>query len=124
MGLQLTLPKEKNTLFYDFVNAYWALENVSYSADYLNFSLQVFPTREARLQNRMKIKSPSLGYGYAVGQVVDSLLYTWTERVPITDVFPSGSIPAGKDAQYTAIYTWIKAYTGLPFEDVLEEEEV
>jgi len=38
----------------------------------------------------------------------------------LTNIFPDGSIPAGKDAQYTAIYNWIKEYTELPFEDVLE----
>lgn len=39
----------------------------------------------------------------------------------IKDIFPDG-IPLDADKQKTAIYNWVKVYTGLPFEDVFEEE--
>ena len=121
MGLQMMLQKEKNPLFFDFVDAYWALDNVSYSTDSITFSLMAYPTRDAKLAIHTALVNPSIGgFGSAEKAYIAPVLYIWTHSTDIADVFPNGIIPAGRDAQYTAIYNWIKEYTQLPFEDVFE----
>lgn len=120
MGLRLALEKDKNKMYFDFPDAYWAIENVIFSYDLIDFSLRAFPSRESKLANNQILSDPTIGFGSG-SKVVNSILYEWHVRIELTDIFPSGAIPAGKDAQYTAIYRWIKAYTDLPFEDVLEE---
>ena len=120
MGLRMDLPKDKNHMYTDFNGAYWAIDNVIYSLGMIDFSLHAYPSREAKLMNNEILDNPSIGYGSG-RDTVDSILYEWHVMMDLTNIFPDGSIPAGKDAQYTAIYNWIKAYTGLPFEDVIEE---
>jgi len=120
MGLQYTLRKDKNSMYYDFIDAYWAISNVVYGVDSISFRLKAYPTRESKLMDLQTLENPSIGYGSG-GVVVDSSIYVWNVNMPITNVFPDGSIPAGKDAQYTAIYNWIKDYTKIPFDDILED---
>lgn len=129
MGLSLTLPKEKNQLYYDFVDAYWALDQVIYTTDLIDFRLVAYPSREAKLKNYTTLENPSLGnnpgegFGSANGAgTVSCDLYTWHVTLPLSAIFTNGTIPTGKDAQYTAIYNWVKAYTKLPFTDVFETE--
>ena len=123
MGLKMTLSKEKNRLYTDFIDAYWAISNVFFTYDTVDFSLFAYPSREAKLMNGSELEDPSIGWGGpTVANTVFSPLYQWHAVYPLTDIFPSGSIPSGRDAQYTAIYNWIKAYTQLPFEDVIETE--
>ena len=121
MGLRMTLPKDKNHMYYDFIDAYWAIENVIYSLGMIDFSLRAFPSREAKLMTNDILPDPSIGYGSAQ-ENVNCILYEWHVFMELTNIFPDGSIPAGKTAQYTAIYNWVKEYTGLPFEDVLEDD--
>ncbi len=121
MGLQMTLPKDKNHLYYEFKDAYWAIDNVIYSLGLIDFSLKCFPNRESKLMNNEILSNPSIGIGSSRLNTVDSSIYEWHVRMDLTEIFPDGSIPAGKDAQYTAIYNWIKEYTELPFVDVFEE---
>ena len=121
MGLQLTLTKEHNKIYADFPNAYWAIEDVMYTTDKIGFRLYAYPSRSAKLLNHNALEDPSIGFGGPTGAgSVDCALYMWNVEMALTQVFPDGAIPAGRDAQYTAIYTWIKEFTGLPFTDVLE----
>lgn len=123
MGLSMTLPKDKNTMYYEFEDAYWAIDQLIYTTDLIDFRLVAYPNREAKLMDYKTLDNPSIGYGSANGAgTVSCGLYTWHVTTALTDVFTDGSIPAGKDAQYTTIYNWIKAYTKLPFQDVFEEE--
>ena len=119
MGLQMTLAKDKNKLYYDFHDAYWAITDLVHGTDSISFLLEAFPSREAKLKDRAPQENASIGYGGG-DIVVRSSLYEWRGIFEITAIFPSGAIPAGKDAQYTAVYNFIKAYTDLPFVDVLE----
>ena len=130
MGLSLDLPKDKNQLYYDYINAYWAIDQVIYTTEIIDFRLVAYPTREAKLRNYSTLENPSISnskgdrFGSANGAgTVSCDLYTWHVALPITEIFSDGVIPAGKDAQYTAIYNWIKEYTQLPFEDVFEDEQ-
>ena len=119
MGLQLTLDKTKNSMYTTFVDAYWAIHDVYYTTDMVTFTLEAYPSREAKLMEGQALEDPSIGFG-AGDSPVYCRLYTWHVLEPISEIFPNGVIPVGKDAQYTAIYNWIKAYTQLPFVDVLE----
>lgn len=123
MGLSMTLPKDKNQMYFEFEDAYWAIDQLLYTTDLIDFRLVAYPTREAKLKNYTTLENPSIGYGTANGAgTVACGLYTWHVSMDLTIIFPDGVIPAGRDAQYTAIYNWIKEYTQLPFEDVFEEE--
>ena len=122
MGLSMLLPKDKNRMYYDFEDAYWAIENVFFSYEQIDFTLTAYPNREAKLKNYSILPNPSIGFGSAVGVGdVGCQLYEWHVRMALTEIFPDGQVPAGKEAQYTAIYNWIKLYTKLPFLDVLED---
>lgn len=120
MGLQLTLDKTKNKMFYTFTDAYWAINDVVYTPELVRFILNAYPNRESKLMDGHDLENPSIGYGSGISPV-NSRLYTWSVIQPIENIFPNGEIPVGKDAQYTVIYNWIKGYTELPFIDVFED---
>lgn len=109
-------------MYFDFIDAYWAINDVVYTVDAIDFRLKAYPNREAKLMDKHILENPSIGYGSG-SSVVSCSLYEWHVTMSITVIFPDGSIPAGRDAQYTAIYNWIKEYTQLPFEDVFEDEQ-
>ena len=118
MGLKLTLEKEKNQMYYDFENAYWAIDEINYTTELLYGKLICYPSREARKKQGEKVNS-SLSVGGSYFPTVECLLYEWEFATKISSVFPNG-IPLSVDEQKTAIYNWVKTYTGLPFVDVLE----
>ena len=119
MGLQLTLDKTKNHMYMTFEDAYWAIDNVVYTTELIDFSLKAYPNRESKLMDRHILENPSIGYGSGKN-TADSSLYEWHVTMNLNEVFTDGSIPAGRDAQYTAIYNWIKEYTQLDWVDVFE----
>ena len=122
MGLKMTLPKDKNHMATEFVDAYWAITQLSYDIVGVHFKLACFPSRDAKLLDGVAVEDPSIG-GFGLCQpIYHPELYSWEPFFRIEDVFPEG-IPLGKDAQFTIIYTFIKTYTGLPFEDVLEGDQ-
>jgi len=121
MGLRMTLPKEKNGLYTDFIDAYWCVRNIAYSTDEVGGELLCFPSREASQMQGLQLDDPYLSVGGPSNDHVYAVIYSWQFLARITDIFPSG-IPLNADMQKTAIYNWIKAYTQMPFEDVFEEE--
>lgn len=122
MGLQMTLPKDKNHINAVFVDAYWSISALSYDIEAVNFTLTCYPSREAKLLAGTPVLKPSIG-GFGKCQTIyRPELYSWAPFFSISQVFKEG-IPLGRDAQLKQIYTFIKEYTGLPFEDVFEEEE-
>lgn len=122
MGLKLTLPKDKNHMGAEFVDAYWAIVGLKYDIEAFTFTLTCFPSREARLLTGTSVEEPSIeGYGECE-PVYHPELYSWSPWFSIAQVFPEG-IPLGRDAQLKQIYTFIKAYTDLPFEDVFESDQ-
>lgn len=121
MGLKLSLKKEDNYLYCDFVDAYWKINGIMYNTTSLSFELACYPTRESSKKDMEIIGSYSLPIGGSDGHSAYSTkIYKWEGITTIADVFPSG-IPLSEDEQKTAIYNWVKKYTGLPFEDVFEE---
>ena len=119
MALQLTLPKECNNLYYEFVDAYWFIDEISYDTQDCYFNLLVFPNREVRLANGKYLPSNPLPIGGVSHNVVRGEIYRWNGMFPIVDIFPNG-IPLDVNQQKTAVYNFIKAYTKLPFGDVYE----
>ena len=119
MALQFTLPKECNNLYYEFVNAYWYIDDISYDTVNCYFNLLVFPNREVRLANGNLLPQNPLPIGGVPYNVVKGDIYKWKGIFPIADIFPTG-IPLDVNQQKTAVYNFIKAYTKLPFEDVYE----
>lgn len=120
MGLKLTLGKENNRLYHTFTDAYWAIDGLNYTTTVIRFTLNCYPSREAKYKHNSQMSESMLSIGSASPLIYFTILYSWDTYVNITDIFPSG-IPLSEDEQKTAIYNWIKSYTGLPFEDVLEE---
>lgn len=119
MALSMTLQKENNHLYHEFVNAYWIVEDVAYNFDHVGFALKCYPSREASKKVNSDIPTPSLPIGGCVLGIYSPCIYSWQAEFKISDVFPNG-IPLGRDAQLTEIYRWVKDYTELPFEDVFE----
>ncbi len=122
MGLKLTLSKENNRLYYDFIDAYWSVDAITYTTKTVSFTLNCYPSREAKYKHNANMGTSTLPVGSASPEVYFTILYSWETYAMITDIFPEG-IPLSEDEQKTAIYEWVKTYTGLPFEDVLEDDE-
>ena len=120
MGLKLTLSKENNPLYYDFVNAYWAITNINYTVNQCIFKLEAFPSRDAKYKTRTPLEGTTLPIGCASSPMFETNLYEWDGTFMISDIFPSG-IPLDANEQKTAVYNFIKSYTSLPFEDVFED---
>lgn len=120
MGLKLTLSKENNRLYYDFIDAYWSVDGINYSTKTVSFTLNCYPSREAKYKHNASMDTPTLPIGSASPEVFYTILYSWETYAMITDIFPEG-IPLSEDEQKSGIYEWVKRYTGLEFEDVLEE---
>lgn len=118
MGLKLTLEKEKNYLYHTFTDAYWSIKEIKYTTSDLYGRLLCYPSRDASHKNGQSI-TEYLSVGGSCLPIIEPKLYCWEFTAPISTVFPNG-IPLSADEQKTAIYNWIKSYTGLPFEDVLE----
>lgn len=119
MGLKLTLEKENNRLYHDFVDAYWSVDGITYSTKTVSFTLNCYPSREAKYKHNANMDTPTLPVGSASPEVFYTILYSWQTYAMITDIFPDG-IPLSEDEQKTAIYNWIKSTTNLPFDDVIE----
>ena len=122
MGLKLTLPKNANRLYVDFVDAYWYIDTISYSVDYLWYQLSCFPSREARYKHNKEMENPTIGVGDVTPPIYDTQLYHFEGIVKISDVFPEG-IPLDVNSQKSAIYSYIKDTVSLPFEDVFEGDQ-
>ena len=118
MGLKLTLEKENNQLYHTFVDAYWAVKEIRYTTEDMYAKLICYPSRESS-HKQGEVVSSSLPVGGSYLPIVDSALYQWEFTAKIAEVFPDG-IPLDEDEQKTAIYEWVKAYTGMAFEDVME----
>lgn len=118
MGLQMTLAKDKNSLHHDFIDAYWCIENISYTTAICDFDLRAYPSRDAKLAYGTMHGNPSVGFGGS-DPFVNSVLYRWNGQFSTRDLFPNG-IPLDEDTQKTVLYNFVKRYTGLPFVDVFE----
>lgn len=121
MGLSLTLSKNNNNFYHDFIDAYWSLKDINYNTTDCTFELLVYPSREAKLNTGKEIQSIGVGNAY-FGTNVYPYLYQWTGFAKLTDLFPEG-IPVDPNEQKKIIYNYIKQYTGLPFQDVFEPNQ-
>lgn len=120
MALSMTLSKTQNHMYEDYHDAYWVIENIHYNLDFVAGYLRCYPTRDCSKKNGQMVEEwTQIPFGGPAFSSYNNMLWSWEFMSRITDVFPNG-IPISSDEQKTAIYNWIKEYTGLPFEDVLE----
>lgn len=124
MGLKLTLDKNNNPIGFTFESAYWVIENLRYemSSDALlvNFNLNCYSSRESSKmtgQNVVPMEYMKPTSGRINGKLCGMYHLNYAKAI-----FPDG-IPMERDEQLKAIYTFIKDYTGLPFEDVFEDDQ-
>lgn len=119
MALSLDLNKKDNHMYVDFKDAYWVIKEIAYNPELASFRLVCYPSREA---SKMYLVEPSstFSYGGMTQPTYEPSLRVWECVVNIKEIFPKG-IPLGINTQKTAIYKWIKDYTGLPFKDIFEE---
>lgn len=125
MGLKLTIQKEDNYLYHDFVDAYWKIDEIVFSnldgESYVSFVLNAYPSREA---SKMMLKNIEYTGDMTVGGTpsiaYNPRLWHWEASFKTMDVFPNG-IPITESEQKDVLYQLVKAYTNLPFVDVLEE---
>ena len=77
MGLQLTLAKENNRQYFDYVDAYWSVDDIGYTTQTVSFRLNCYPSREAKYKNLNQMPKPTLSIGSAFPNVYDTVLYSW-----------------------------------------------
>lgn len=126
MGLKLTLKKQDNKMYYEFVDAYWKIENIIFSnangVAYVSFELNAYPSREASKKYLATIEySNTIPVGGAFDLAYSPRIWYWEATFKTADVFPNG-IPVSEAEQKDVIYALVKNYTGLQFEDVIETE--
>ena len=123
MGLKYSLKSDQNHICLDFIDAYWVIEEIKYINNNAIGILRCFPSREISKKEGCRYTGwETIKIGGPAFQYVKACLWEWEFMFPVEEVFPYG-IPISEDEQKTAIYNWIKDYTGIPFEDVYEEEQ-
>ena len=106
-------------MYADFKKAYWVIKEIAYNTEFVSFRLVCYPSREASKMYLVESAS-TFKYGGMAQPTYEPSLRVWECTVNIKEIFPNG-IPLGINTQKTAIYNWIKDYTGLPFKDIFEE---
>lgn len=124
MGLKLTLEAKNNPMGFTFEDAYWHIEGLKYEmgtdALFISFSLNCYPTRESSKLTNKDVEP--LSFGMPERSKFGGKLYNFSFMDYASRIFPDG-VPMDRDSQLSQIYSFIKEYTGLPFEDVFEEKE-
>jgi len=125
MGLKLTLNQENNSMGFTFVDAYWVIENLKYKMTdtilLISFELNCYPSRESsKLTGRDVVP---LSIGSPEKSKYSGKLYEISFMDFASKIFSEG-MPLERDEQLKQIYTFIKAYTDLPFEDVFESDQI
>ena len=129
MGLKFKLVKENNSLYIDFDEAYWAIDNICIypegDSTYVHFEVWAYPSRESRKHNNEAMEESTLSFGGASHTIVDSRLYRFFCECPVTRVFPD-SVPIDRSAQKDSCYSYFKkTYLDgvINYENVFEEDQ-
>lgn len=124
MGLKLTLPKTDNFIGCDFIDAYWSIDNIEFGNyegnAYVTFNLHTYASREAKYLNQTQVPNTGIPYGGSAEGYYRTILHNWLVQTEAQPLFPDG-IPISESEQKDVLYQFVKDYTGLPFEDVFEE---
>jgi hypothetical protein len=112
MGLQMGLQKENNVLYYDFINAYWTIEDIRFSnqdgTNYTTFEFNAYPNREAYKREGIPFTS-NLNFGGATSLAINPMLYNWVCIEKTSLLFPDG-IPVSETEQKDILYPYLKSY--------------
>ena len=128
MGIMMRLPKEANTLYYDFESAYWAIENISFGSQggdgsvMVSFLFSAYPNRDAKQKTTSLEQVQQFStFGGPTSMMYEAQLYQWAGIFRASDIFLHG-IPTSFTEQLAILYPFIKAYLNLDeATDVLEE---
>lgn len=131
MGLKLTIQKEDNYLYQDFIDAYWKIDEIIFSnADgesYVSFTLNAYPSRDASKKMLNSIEySNVIPIGGTPRIAYEPRLWHWEACFKTLDVFEDG-IPTTEAEQKDVLYLFVKEYVytlsnkTVVFEDVLED---
>ena len=127
MGLSFKLAKENNSLYTDFDNAYWAIDNICIypeaDSTFVHFEVWAYPSREARKHNNEAMEGSTLSFGGASHTIVDSRLYRFFCECPANTVFTAG-VPTERSKQKDICYSYFKKnYLNgeIAYTDVYEE---
>lgn len=128
MGLKLTVKKEDNLMYYTFVDAYWKIDEIIFSNEqgntYVSYHLNAYPSREASKMHMAQIAySGEIHVGGTPSVAYTTIIRHFEDAHYANEIFTNGTIPMTEAEQKDAIYAFIKRFTGLPFEDVFEEEQ-
>lgn len=125
MGLQLSVSKQDNAVYADFVDAYWKIEGIAFfnsnGDGFVSFELNTYPSREAskKVLDSL-VQTGNIPVGGAETIVYKPRIRQWQASFKTSEVFPNG-IPITESAQKDVLYQLVKSYTGLQFSDVLED---
>lgn len=131
MGLKLTIPKQDNFLDYEFVDAYWKIDNIMFTnmngESYVSFSLDAYPSRDASKKMLNSIEySNVIPIGGTPRIAYEPRLWHWEACFKTLDVFEDG-IPTTEAEQKDVLYLFVKQYVytlsnkTVVFGDVLED---
>jgi len=124
MGLKLTIDKDRNSMGFTFEDAYWVIENLKYEMGsdelFVSFNLNCYPSRESSKLTGQNVAP--MEYMEPTSARINGKLCGMHHLNFVKTIFPEG-IPMERDAQLKVIYSFIKEYTGLPFEDVFEDDQ-
>lgn len=130
MGLKLTIQKEDNYLYHDFIDAYWKVDSIMFTniegESYVTFSLDAYPSRDSSKKMLNPIEySNVIPIGGTPRIAYEPRLWHWEACFKTLDVFENG-IPATEAEQKDVLYLFVKQYIyvlsnkTVVFEDVLE----
>lgn len=124
MGLKLTLPQTDNYLYKEFVDAYWSVDGIEFvpinGETHVKFNLNTYPSRDSKMKTGQEVENTGIPYGSSYRSTYTPILHQWNGMFKASLIFPNG-IPLSEAEQKQALYSFVKEYTGLPFDDVFEE---
>lgn len=119
MGFLMNLPKTDNSLFADFENAYWSIEDLGVgipeeiiqNADMvLRGELRAYATRDSKYHGGQTIQT-GLPFG-GDGMYYNPVLYRFYFQFNVVDVFPEG-VPVSYGEMKAKVYPFLLKYLGL-----------
>lgn len=125
MGFKLTLKKENNNFYHNFVDAYWAIDGIALTTENgvfkVSCEIKCYPSREAKYKTGEAVET--MTFGGSLSPMYNPLLYQFILLELATSVFGQDSIPTDTAQIKTAIYNYLKNnFTEFATaEDVFEE---
>ncbi len=106
MAFKKQLSKENNTLYFDFPDAYWRIENIHFTTEggefYVQFELKSYPSQDTAWNTQDPQKLAFGDYRHIYND-----LYVWRAVIKWSDI-TTDSVPNNETEQKDILYTHIK----------------